>query len=183
MITLPINLSESLIIRLLEQKDLESARTLHNDHSTLLNLYDITHVSEVNQSLWFDKISRSNSSFRYSILNANDNEFVGIFKIDNLDHINKSVCFGLDINKKFRGRGYSKKIYKYFISFYFDNLGMNRIYLSVLSSNILARKIYKSLGFIEEGNMREAIFRDGHYVDLIFMSILKHEYLIGFEKS
>lgn len=177
MVTILSDNKDTLSIRLLEKRDLESARTLHNDHDTLLNLYDINHVSELNQQAWFEKISQASKCLRYSIFKNDCKELLGIFKIDHIDHINKSVCFGLDIAVKFRGNGYAKNIYKYFMDFYFLNLYMHRIYLSVIDCNDIAKNLYTSLGFVEEGRMREALYRNGQFNDLIYMSILKQEYL------
>ena len=62
MIALCGNGTERLVIRLIERRDMEEARLLHNDDQTLLNLTDISHVSEAQQEAWFQAISTSLAS-------------------------------------------------------------------------------------------------------------------------
>jgi RimJ/RimL family protein N-acetyltransferase len=45
----------------------------------------------------------------------------------------------------------------------------------VLSFNDIALDLYMKMGFIEEGVQRQAIYRNGQYIDYIMMSLLKDE--------
>jgi RimJ/RimL family protein N-acetyltransferase len=165
-----------LLIRVMERQDIEFARKLHNDDSTLLRLSDIEHISEVQQEAWFQSISTSKKSKRYTILDADSLKWIGIFRVDMIDLVNRSVCVGLDIAVEMRGKGYAKEIYRYFLDYYFLHAGMHRLYLAVLETNAIARNLYGELGFEEEGRHREAIYRDGKYVDLIWMSMLREKF-------
>lgn len=162
-----------LSIRLMEKSDIEDVRTLHNDESVLRQLTDPRPVSEVQQVAWFEALSRSQSSQRYVVRNSVNGYLIGVFRVDNIDHINKSVMVGLDIAPTYRGRGISYQVYGHFIDHFFKGVGMNRIYLYVLESNDVAHHIYEKLGFEEEGRQRQAVFRGGCYVDYIMMSLLK----------
>jgi RimJ/RimL family protein N-acetyltransferase len=53
---------------------------------------------------------------------------------------------------------------------------LHRVQLTVLPHNEHAIGLYKQVGFIEEGRTRQAIFKDGKYIDLIQMAILSGEY-------
>ena len=171
-----VNSVGRLLIRVMERQDLDFARRLHNDDSTLLQLSHVEHVSEVQQEAWFQTISTSKNSKRYTILDSGSGDFIGIFRVDNLDFVNSSVCVGLDIAPDKRGKSYAKEIYRYFLDYYFLHCGMHRIYLAVLATNDVARSLYIALGFQEEGIHREAIYRGGEYIDLIWMSILRGEF-------
>lgn len=170
-----------LIIRLLEHGDLEAARQLHNDETTLLQLSNPFPVSIKQQDLWYETMSLSQTSRRYSIIEADTGAFVGLFRVDQMDLINRSVCIGLDIVQARRGRGYARSVYEYFIDFFFNTVGMNRLFLVTIDSNKAARNLYISLGMQDEGRHREAIWRNGEYVDLIQMSLLRSDYLASVE--
>jgi RimJ/RimL family protein N-acetyltransferase len=58
----------------------------------------------------------------------------------------------------------------------FDNLNLNRIFLYVLTENINAQAIYKSVGFQKEGLLRQASFKAGEYKDLLVMSLLREKF-------
>jgi len=49
-------------------------------------------------------------------------------------------------------------------------LGLHRIWLTVSEFNYGGIKSYKNLGFIEEGRMKDACFRDKKFHDKIVMS-------------
>jgi RimJ/RimL family protein N-acetyltransferase len=50
------------------------------------------------------------------------------------------------------------------------------LWLDVMAHNAAARHLYASEGFVPEGTLREALRRDGRYVDLVLMAILEDEY-------
>lgn len=170
------NGSERLMIRLMEHADIEEARVLHNDDTTLFRLSDISHVSEVAQSNWFQAMSTSKTSRRYVARLRSDNAFVGVFRVDRLDLACRSAYVGADVVAPLRGQGFATEMFHYIMSYLFDQHGLNRLALVTLETNTPAISLYKKLGFIEEGRERQAIFRDGRYQDLIAMSILQDEW-------
>ena len=49
---------------------------------------------------------------------------------------------------------------------------LHRVYLRVLASNVRAIHSYEKAGFILEGYLREDVFLDGKYRDLIWMGAI-----------
>jgi RimJ/RimL family protein N-acetyltransferase len=172
----PGNTYKGLRIRLLERQELEDARRLHNDDSTLLWLTDIRHVSEPEQEDWFKALSQDQSTRRYSIFEEQSGEFAGLFRVDHLDLQNRGAMVGLDIVPEFRRRGYARKVFEYFFQYLFDEVGLNRLGLVTLDSNTPAVELYRKLGFQKEGRHREAVWRDGRHQDLLQFGLLRDEY-------
>jgi RimJ/RimL family protein N-acetyltransferase len=52
----------------------------------------------------------------------------------------------------------------------------NRLWLDVFEDNLIARTFYQSLGFKEEGRLRDAAIREGEYISLILMSIIASDF-------
>lgn len=161
-------------IRAIKLEDIEWARQVHNEPSVLRMLTDPRPVSASKQRIWFKNLQKSQSSERWIV--EYKKEKIGIVRIDEIDHINKSVRIGLDVHKKFRGKGHAKKIYKFLFEHWFEKENMNRIWLMVAEYNEIAYNLYRKLGFKEEGRARQALFRDGKYYDYIIMSILRDEW-------
>ncbi len=168
--------TDEFIIKDLELKEIEIARKLHNDKSVLRFLTDASKVSKIQQSKWFLNLEQSSKSFRLIIFEKSSMTFIGIFRIDQLDLKNKSVVIGLDITPKQRGKKFSLKIYHYLLRYIFK-MNINRVSLETLETNYVAINLYKKLGFKNEGRLREAIWRDGRFLDCIKFSLLKKEYL------
>ncbi|MEF9934214.1 GNAT family N-acetyltransferase [Clostridium sp.] len=102
---------------------------------------------------------------------------IGLITIDKIKWEYRNCEVGIVIYKKDkRGQGYGKDAMNTLINFVFNNMNMELIYLTVLSENIPAIRLYSSLGFQEEGVLRSRIFKDGEYKSLISMSLLKGEY-------
>ena len=174
--TLPGNGTDRLIIRLLERCDLEEVRLFHNDDDTLARLTDIAHVSAVQQEAWFQSISTSRTSRRYVARRRSDDVFVGIFRIDRFDPLNRNALVGADVMPELRGQGYAAEMFHYFFHYLFDECGLHRLALVTLETNAPAIALYRKLGFVEEGRERQAIFRDGRFQDLIAMGLLADEW-------
>ena len=166
------NGTDRLLIYIMEKSDIEELRIFHNEDSTLLNLTDINHISELQQEKWFSSLSLSNTSKRYTVRLRKNNNLVGIFRLDRIDHLNKSLYVGADVVHDLRRKGYGQEIYSYFFEYLFNNHGFNRLGLETLSSNLPAISMYKKLGFKEEGKQKKAIFRNGQFHDLLMMGIL-----------
>ena len=65
---------------------------------------------------------------------------------------------------------------KLFFSYLFEEINLRKIKLEVLKENDKAIKIYENLGFKEEGTLKEHIYQDGKYKDLILMSLFSEDF-------
>jgi len=168
--------SDRLVIRLMEEKDIEEARQLHNEESTLNRLTDPFHVSQEEQQLWFKRMSTSRKSRRYVLEHKESGKICGIIRLDEIDTVNRSASIGADVNPSFRNQGYATEAYVKVIDYLFSTLGLHRLQLVTLESNEIAIGLYTKIGFKREGKLREAVFRDGNFVDLISMGLLDSEW-------
>ncbi len=55
-------------------------------------------------------------------------------------------------------------------------MNLHNIMLTVHADNGAGITCYKKVGFREAGRLREWIFKDGKYIDKIYMGILEHEF-------
>jgi RimJ/RimL family protein N-acetyltransferase len=62
------------------------------------------------------------------------------------------------------------------VRFAFDQMNLNRVDLQVLDDNERGIRCYEKIGFVREGVQRQYRYREGRYVDMIMMSILREEY-------
>jgi RimJ/RimL family protein N-acetyltransferase len=173
---LPGNGTARLVIRLLERRDLEEARLLHNDDGTLSRLTDISHVSELQQEAWFQSMSTSRTSRRYVARLRSNDAFVGVFRIDRIDLSNRNAYVGADVVPTLRRNGYATEMFGYVLDYLFDQCALHRVALNTLNDNASALALYCKLGFVEEGRERQAIFRAGRFRDLVVMGLLADEW-------
>jgi RimJ/RimL family protein N-acetyltransferase len=149
--------------------------TLRGDPRVWVNLGDITMVNLRAQQEWFQKL-QGDAKRRYFIVCSDTIDFIGIVRMDEIDWINRSVRVGGDILPEHHQQGYGTKMFALLKRYCFNYMNMHRIWLLVLESNTVAQKLYRKVGFVEEGRQRQAIYRDGRYQDYIMMSLLITEY-------
>lgn len=162
-------------LRLVEEGDLEAVRALRNDFTTWCQLGDPTAVTADRQGAWFHSSSQR-SDRAYFVAYDECRPFLGVVRMDERDLPNRSVRVGVDVLPEFRGKGFGGAIYQAVKKYCFDYLNCHRVWLCVLATNEVGVGLYKKEGFREEGRHREAVFRDGRYVDYVVMSILEDEY-------
>ena len=75
-----------------------------------------------------------------------------------------------------KGEGFGKQALRLVIELAFTQLKAHRLWLDVRSGNDRALQLYRSLGFREEGLLRDAFYHQGKYGDLRVMSILEQEF-------
>ncbi|MDD5643841.1 MAG: GNAT family protein [bacterium] len=78
--------------------------------------------------------------------------------------------------KKVWGKGYGTEACLMLLDYAFNRLNLHKVFLGVNSDNKSAVKCYKKAGFIEEGILRDEIYRNGKFYDALRMSILRAEY-------
>ena len=74
------------------------------------------------------------------------------------------------------GRGLGRRVLEAVIAKAFHELPAHRLWLDVYEHNARARHVYRSVGFIEEGVLRECIRLEDRYASLVVMSMLEGEY-------
>ena len=77
------------------------------------------------------------------------------------------------------GQGQGSALLRAVIAHVFEDLGAHRLWLDVYADNARAQAAYRSLGFVEEGRLRDGALRRDGFVSLILMSILEQEYRAG----
>jgi len=63
------------------------------------------------------------------------------------------------------------------LDYAFGALPTNKIYLEVFTDNKKAIRLYEKLGFKQKGLLKEEIYKNGTFKDIIRMTILKKDWL------
>ena len=105
-----------------------------------------------------------------------DKEAVGFVILAGLQNENESVEFRRIVVVKKR-QGYGQAAIRLVQDYVFGQCHAHRLWLDVKEANTRAQSIYKKLGFVVEGTLRDCL-KTGHlYESLIVMSMLYDEYI------
>lgn len=98
----------------------------------------------------------------------------GLHEINSKDH---KAVFGIVIGEKdYWSKTYGTEAARLMINYGFQQLNLHRISSSAFSFNERSIEFHKKVGFREEGRLREAIFKNGQYHDLMLFGILGEEW-------
>jgi RimJ/RimL family protein N-acetyltransferase len=101
--------------------------------------------------------------------------FLGTAGLYGIQHTHRTAEYRIFLgNKSQWEKGHGKRATRIILSYGFGRLNLHSIWLGVNEHHIRARNLYKSVGFVEEGCLRERFFRDGYH-NIIRMSILENE--------
>ncbi len=84
-------------------------------------------------------------------------------------------------NPEMRGKGYGADALRVLVNYCFQEMNLHRVGLVVSGFNAQAIQMYERVGFTHEGAMRDYVYRDGSYYDMLHMSVLDHEWRSPFE--
>lgn len=167
---------ENIGFRVVERSDIEIIRREHNDESVLLMLKDPRVISETQQIKWLEKITNSRNNTVYCIFEENPENVIGVWKIQNLDEINRCVELGMDIFKSQRDRGFGSKSFKMIFKYLFETLNIHTIYAKVGAYNERSLHAAQKAGFRITGKITESLFREAKYWDDMILCITIGEY-------
>lgn len=104
-------------------------------------------------------------------------ETIGLLSLSDLDlamgHAEAGIMIAQPVN---RGQGFATEGMRLLLDYAFGELGLHRVYARVAQENTSSLQLFRRLGFVEEGRMREAMRRGGRFLDLILFGLLAHEY-------
>ena len=75
--------------------------------------------------------------------------------------------YGVSITASHQRMGYGSQAISKILDYYFNQLGYHKVMAGVHSDNLPSRALHESLGFCLEGSLREMIFTNGGFVDLL----------------
>ncbi len=183
----PEIVGELVRLRPIEAKDAQRMwESLQDDESMRLTGTQRTFTREEIDE-WTQTVSSRDGRYDFAMTSLAvtkdgfvSDEMIGEIVINEIDDNARSANMRLQSLPQYRGRGYGREAISLVLDFAFSpqphGAGLHRLSLDVLSINPRARMLYESLGFVQEGVLRDAHFDGENYCDVILMSILEDDY-------
>jgi len=171
---------ENLRLRAPEREDISTFVKWFNDPEVRSGISMVYPMSRAEEEIWFDSMLKSPQPERTLVIEKCDGKqwtMIGTCGYHIIDWRNRSAELGIVIGEKqLWDMGFGTETMSLLIEHGFNTLNLNRIALQVFSSNPRAIRAYEKAGFIKEGVLRQAIYKNGNYSDIFIMSVLKSEW-------
>jgi RimJ/RimL family protein N-acetyltransferase len=134
-------------------------------------------VSRLETQAWLDKTIHDKHTLTLGIVEHTRSALIGFAGIAGISQINRSGEYFILIgDKPCWSKGYGTEVTKLIVSYGFLSLNLHRIALSVSAINYGGVTAYQRAGFITEGILRHACYRDGQYHDKLLMAMLRTDW-------
>ena len=174
-------IGKNIILRPLKRSDMAKTLEWRNN----LELIKLTQgirfpKTEEMESEWFDNAlkDKSNRNIYFGIDEIETNKFIGIIQLNNIDWISKTAIWGFIIgDKEDRGKGYSVEAPNLLFDYAFNVLNLRKIFGYPIYFNKATLRMHEKIGsFKQEGCLKEHVYFDGKYFDVLILSLFKEDF-------
>lgn len=168
---------DNLCFRTPVLEDAEALMVLKNNEKAAFLLGGIHHSYSLDDIInWIYFHNNNSEEVLLIIEDTATNKIIGHVGLYKIDHIAKKTEFGILIaDDDSRGKGYGTKSTKLMIDFAFNELGMHKITAEVLCENTPSIAMFIKCGFSVDGRLRDDVFKNNRYYDVLALSILQSE--------
>jgi RimJ/RimL family protein N-acetyltransferase len=174
---------ERVRLRAAEREDVKRYYEWVNDPEVTRSLALYLPMSNVDEERWFERMSQGDPNEKVLAIEVRDGEgwkLIGNCGVFGIEWVNSNAELGIMIgDKSCWNQGYGTEVMKLLVRHCFETLNLNRVFLRVYAENLRGKRTYEKAGFVEEGRLREGVFKHGRYDDVILMSVLRSEWNAG----
>ncbi len=146
--------------------------------SRLLDWDPARRFSVKNTIKWLEKQAESPDSHNFAIRELAGDQIIGETGLDGIRWNHGEAFVGIGLGRReYWGKGYGTDAMRIILRYAFMELNLRRISLDVFEYNPRGVRSYEKAGFTCEGRMRGMLLRAGRRWDLIYMGILREEWL------
>ena len=162
-------------LRAFERRDVDANHAFVNDYETVRSMLSgIPFPSSMEDEYrWVDQQSSySRGEYQFAIEDY-EGSLVGRCGLTRVDWKNSVAELAIMIGTPYRRRGYGLEAMEVLCRFCFDEMNLHKLKVSVLGFNQAAIKLYEKVGFVQEGVLRQEVFRAGSYQDVVLMGRIR----------
>lgn len=167
-----------IFLRLMTELDTDSIIAWRNREDVRKNFIYREPFTREGHLHWVKTMIDTGRAVQMIICNLASGQPLGSVYIRDIDREHNKAEYGIFIGvPEARGRGIGTAAAKLMLRYCFGEEGLHRVYLRALADNRQAVRSYEKAGFVQEGCLRDDVYIDGKYYDIIWMAAIKHDIL------
>jgi RimJ/RimL family protein N-acetyltransferase len=170
---------QRVVLRALKREDMSQQLVFESDPEQAILDSDQPRPKTLEGMLaLYDRYNAQEQPNRVDFAIEADGKYIGLCNLRDADlncrHCELGIAIG---DRDYWGKGYGREVIGLLLDYAFRYMNMHRVFLTTNSDNERAIRCYRACGFIEEGRLRQHIWIDGHYVDEVYMGVLRDDAL------
>jgi UDP-4-amino-4,6-dideoxy-N-acetyl-beta-L-altrosamine N-acetyltransferase len=160
----------------LTQEDIELVRTWRNSPEVAQYMYTDTQISAEQQQHWFERVSLDTRA-KYWLIEC-DSRKIGLASLTDINSTFSSCYWAFYLgDTSVRGGGIGAKVEFTVLEYVFNDLKMNKLRCEVFTNNVKVISMHEKFGFRREAYYRQHVKKNGEWLDVVGLAILRDEWL------
>ena len=169
--------SERILLRPILKDDLPVLLRFFNDPEIRPLIGEVFPTSEAEIESHYSSCQKSENRIFFIVEDRDTNEIIGEAGLLRIFYPWHTSDLSIVIyNKAYWNKGIGSEIASLLMDFAYNQLGLHRLSIGVVSSNTQALSFWKKVGFIEEGKQIDGYYCNGKYSDFIMMYQLDEDF-------
>lgn len=173
---------ERVNLRALQENDLNDTylQWLNDEEICRFNSHAVFPNTVEKMKAYFAGLHTNHNQVILAMVDRMTGKHIGNVSLQNINWISRNAEFAILLgDKDFWGGGYGTEAAKLIVEYGFQRLNLHRIYCGTIEGNKGMIKLAEKLSMKEEGRRREAIYKDGRFLDIYEYGVLRNEYPIN----
>ena len=169
---MPIMEGQDIYLRPMDEGDTEDIIRWRNSEFVRRNfIYQQPFTREGHEN-WIKTMISTGKAVQF-IICTKAGKAVGSVYLRDIDRTHQKAEYGIFIGEKEAlGCGYGTQAARLMISYAFHQLGLHKLMLRVLAENRQACRSYEKAGFVKEAYLKDEVYLEGKYKDIIYMAVI-----------
>ena len=172
---------KSVILRPVKRSDISYFLKWFNDPEVIQYIGMYLPMTEMAEEKYIDELgttrARTDAAFVIEVIEGASTKPIGNCGLQGINSKDNHATFGIVIGEKdYWSKSYGTEAARLLINYGFQQLNLHRISSSAVAFNERSIKLHRKIGFREEGRLRQRMFKNGQYHDLVQFGILREDW-------
>ena len=154
----------------LSDEEKEMIRNWRNHENIRKWMYSDSIISLEDHAKFLNQLKEDDKNFYWIVANK-DGVYIGTIYLNRTDFNNRHAYMGIYSNPYSELKNKGTLLFQSFRKLAFELAKLHTLKLEVMDNNQKAIKFYKDFGFNEEGRLKEFVYKNGLWYDVIAMGI------------
>ncbi len=120
----------------------------------------------------------------FAICLLESDQHIGNIKLGPINWVHRKADISLVIGaKEFWGKGYAVEAISLVTDYAFNVIGLNKVKAGVYAANLASISAFEKCGFLKEALLRNEVFCEGHFMNVVLMGLTAKDYITRGEKK